>query len=274
MLIVCPSCASQYELDAAKLGPAGRKVRCAGCQTSWHVEAALEVPVAPTAEETKALLNDELERAALIEAQVTALAAERGEASELEAADVQNAASEAQDADVAPPPRKRAPARKARGGAAKPATARFGGMFAPAALTLAGVVLAGTLVWQRDLAVRGAPQLAVLFEKIGLPVNVRGLSLTAVESGLVEDGQARFLVVEGDVTNIAKGSTQVPLIEVAVKDASGQTLYTWTTEPPRPNLEPSELMRFRARLASPPANGQSVQVRFTSEGPANLASVR
>ncbi|SEG76249.1 zinc-ribbon domain-containing protein [Bosea lathyri] len=271
MLIVCPSCASQYELDAAKLGPAGRKVRCAGCQTSWHVEAALEVPVAPTAEETKALLNDELEQAALIEAQVTALAAERGEASDLEAADVQD---NAQDHDVAPPRPKRAPARKARGGAAKPATARFGGMFAPAALTLAGVVLAGTLVWQRDLAVRGAPQLAVLFEKIGLPVNVRGLSLTAVESGLVEDGQGRFLVVEGDVTNIAKGSTRVPLIEVAVKDASGQTLYTWTTEPPRPNLEPSELMRFRARLASPPANGQSVQVRFTSEGPANLASVR
>ena len=40
MLIVCPSCASQYELDAAKLGPEGRKVRCAGCKTAWHVDPA------------------------------------------------------------------------------------------------------------------------------------------------------------------------------------------------------------------------------------------
>jgi predicted Zn finger-like uncharacterized protein len=273
MLIVCPSCASQYELDAAKLGPAGRKVRCASCQNSWHVEAAPEFPEAPTAEETRALLDDELERAALIDAQVTALKDELGESPEA-AADLQDGADEAEDHDVAPPPRKRSPARKARGGAAKRATARFGGLFAPAALTLAGVMFAGILVWQRDLVVRAAPQLAVLFETIGMPVNVRGLSLSAVESGLVEDGQGRFLVVEGDVTNIAKGSTKVPLIEVAVKDASGQTLYTWTTEPPRPNLEPSELMRFRARLASPPANGQSVQVRFTSAEAANLASMR
>ena len=106
-----------------------------------------------------------------------------------------------------------------------------------------------------------------------MPVNVRGLSLGSIESGLVEDGQHRFLVVEGDVTNISKSKAAVPLIEVAVKDAGGATLYTWTTEPPRANLEPAELVRFRARLASPPEQGQSVRVRFTSAEPAaNLAS--
>jgi predicted Zn finger-like uncharacterized protein len=261
MLIVCPSCASQYNLDAAKLGPDGRKVRCASCRTSWHVTAAPAFPEAPSAEETQALLNEELKQAALINAQVTALAAERGEAAEARSDDV-------------PPPRKRASRLKARGVATQPMAGRRGGLFAPAALTLAGVVLAGTLVWQRELAVRAAPQLAVLFDRIGMPVNLRGLRLSAVESGVVEDGQGRFLVVEGDVTNITGASANVPLIEVAVRDAGGQTLYTWTTEPPRPNLEPAELVRFRARLASPPANGQSVLVRFTSASPADLASIR
>jgi hypothetical protein len=104
-------------------------------------------------------------------------------------------------------------------------------------------------------------------------VNVRGLSLSAVESGLVEDGANRFLVVEGDVTNIARGKTKVPPIQVSVKDEAGQVLYSWTTEPPRGVLEPSELVRFRARLASPPEKGRSVQVRFTSAAPAtNIAS--
>jgi hypothetical protein len=79
----------------------------------------------------------------------------------------------------------------------------------------------------------------------------------------VQDGQGRFLVVEGDVTNITRGVTSVPPIEVAVRDAAGQTLYTWTTEPPRPTLEPAELVRFRARLATPPDAGKSVRVRFT-----------
>lgn len=264
MLIVCPSCASQYELDAAKLGPEGRKVRCANCKTSWHVEPAA-FPEPPSEAETQALLAEELERAAAIDAEITALAAEAG----------------AQDVPEEPPAVEPPPAvpKKRRGKAsAKPhKTAglllRRGGAGLPAAVALGGLVLLAGVVWQRDAAVRAAPQLAGLFETIGMPVNLRGLSLSSVESGVVEDGPNRFLVVEGDVTNITKSKTAVPLIEVAVKDAGGATLYTWTTEPPRASLEPAELVRFRARLASPPEQGQSVRVRFSSAATmANLAS--
>lgn len=254
MLIVCPSCASQYELDAAKLGPEGRKVRCARCQTLWHVDASAELPPVPSAEETQALLAEELERAAAIEAEVTAVAAE---AEQLIAA--------ADTVPEEPPPveaeRRKPPRSKAK--AAKRASVRFGRSVAlPATAAIVGALVLGGLVWQRNLVVRAAPQLAALFEKAGLPVNARGLSLSSIESGLVEDGANRFLVVEGDVTNIAKDQTQVPPIQVSVQDDAGQTLYTWTTDPPRGSLEPAELMRFRARLASPPEKGRSVEVRF------------
>lgn len=253
MLIVCPSCASRYELDVAKLGPDGRKVRCASCQTLWHVMPE-EFPDAPTAEETQALLNEELAQAAAIEAQVSALAAEQGDDTEI---------------NQAPPPRKRRTSRQAF---SKGGKALLGSATVPAMLALAGFALLGLLVWQRDRAVRSAPQLAAVFETLGLPVNVRGLKLSSIESGLIEDGAGRFLVVEGDVTNIARGNTTVPPIEVAVKDAAGQTLYTWKTDPPRAELEPSELMRFRARLAAPPATGQTVLVRFAASVPVSAAS--
>ena len=266
MLIVCPSCASQYELDAAKLGPEGRKVRCAGCKTSWHVAPSI-FPEPPSEAETQALLAEELERAAAIDAEITAVAAEGGGQDGAE-----DMPAVAAPAAVAPKRRSHSStrARKTSG-----AFLRRGGAGLPAAVALGGLVLLGTVVWQRNAAVRVAPQLAGLFETIGMPVNVRGLSLSAVESGLVEDGQNRFLVVEGDVTNVTKSKAVVPLIEVAVRDAGGTTLYTWTTEPPRANLEPAELVRFRARLASPPEQGQSVRVRFTSaETAVNLASKR
>jgi len=255
MQIVCPSCASRYEVDAAKLGPTGRKVRCASCQTLWHVEPREAFPEAPSAEDTQALLNEELQRASEIAEQITAVAAEHdaGPAG----GDAPGASNEAM-----PPPRKRGSGVKARKRAFKPGKMLGGGMAVPMALTLAGLAVIGGLVWQRNLAVRAAPQLASIFESLGLSVNVRGLSLTSVESGLVQDGQSRFLVVEGDVTNITRGVAAVPPIEVAVKDAAGQTLYTWTTDPPRPSLEPAELMRFRARLAAPPDAGKSVRVRF------------
>ena len=35
MLIVCPSCATSYQVDQASLGPAGRMVRCARCKVTW-----------------------------------------------------------------------------------------------------------------------------------------------------------------------------------------------------------------------------------------------
>lgn len=266
MLIVCPSCASRYELDAAKLGPDGRKVRCASCQTLWHVMPEA-FPDAPTAEETQALLNEELAQAAAIEAQaaaieseVSAIAAEKGDGSEIAAA-----------AAPAPAPRKRGTGRSGRKPSLKGAKTRLGGAAIPAMLGLAGLALLGLLVWQRERAVRSAPQLASVFEAVGLPVNVRGLKLGAIESGLIEDSGGRFLVVEGDVTNIARVNTAVPPIEVSVKDGAGQTLYSWKTDPPRAELEPSELMRFRARLAAPPATGQTVLVRFAASGAVGAA---
>jgi predicted Zn finger-like uncharacterized protein len=37
MLIVCPSCASEYTIDPEKLGADGRTVRCALCRDTWFV---------------------------------------------------------------------------------------------------------------------------------------------------------------------------------------------------------------------------------------------
>jgi len=279
MLIVCPSCASQYELDAAKLGPGGRKVRCANCKTSWHVEPEAAFPNAPDAAETQALLEEELERAATIEAEISAVTAEadaRIAAAEAEADAVVGVDAET-GSDAEPVPLVAAPATRRQKLQRRASVSRIAApgrrsAVLPAAAALAGLTLLGLLVWQRNAAARMAPQLADIFELAGLPVNVRGLSLSAVESGLVEDGSRRFLVVEGDVTNITRHRTSVPLIEVAVNDAAGTTLYSWITQPPRPTLEPAELVRFRARLASPPEKGQSVRVRFTSAATAaNIA---
>ena len=38
MLIVCPSCATSYDVGPASLSPNGRQVRCARCRTLWRVE--------------------------------------------------------------------------------------------------------------------------------------------------------------------------------------------------------------------------------------------
>lgn len=47
MLIVCPSCASEYTIDATHVGPEGRTVRCAACRTTWRALPQPEEAVVP-----------------------------------------------------------------------------------------------------------------------------------------------------------------------------------------------------------------------------------
>ena len=48
MLIVCPSCATSYDVEAANLQPEGRQVRCVRCRTVWRAEPQRAAgPIAP-----------------------------------------------------------------------------------------------------------------------------------------------------------------------------------------------------------------------------------
>jgi predicted Zn finger-like uncharacterized protein len=189
MLIVCPSCASRYELDAAKLGAAGRKVRCASCQTSGMSIPARRIPEAPSAEETQALLDEELQRASEIDEQITRWPPSM------------RSGTAGNHRCDAPPPRKGRPRQGAQG-RAKPA--RPSAAYRARVLTLAA--------WSCSAGWSGSATSRCAARR-NWPWGLRearpahqcpGPEPDAVESGLVEDGQGRFLVVEGDVTNITK----------------------------------------------------------------------
>lgn len=44
MLIVCPNCATSYQVERSSLGPGGRSVRCARCSNIWFAVAPSVVP--------------------------------------------------------------------------------------------------------------------------------------------------------------------------------------------------------------------------------------
>ncbi len=132
----------------------------------------------------------------------------------------------------------------------------------PAGLALAGCLVLGAGIVQREAVVKLAPGSASLFRAVGLPVNPSGLAFADITSSLVKEGEARLLVVEGSVRSVHADTVPVPMIEIRVRGADGRTLYTWTAEPPRRSLKPGEALQFRTRLATPPEAGRDVEVRF------------
>jgi len=50
MQLTCPNCAASYDVPDHAIGPAGRKIRCRACDTSWHQPPLrTETPPAPPA---------------------------------------------------------------------------------------------------------------------------------------------------------------------------------------------------------------------------------
>jgi hypothetical protein len=163
------------------------------------------------------------------------------------------------DLDNGPPDVESVAARRARAAALK----RRRRSTLPLAAAIAGLmVLSGALLGMRKEVVRHAPQLASFYAAIGLPVNLRGLAFADLKIGNeVHDG-VPVLVIEGVIVSMTSKEVDVPRLRFALRSASGAEVYSWTAPPSQPKLGPFEVLPFRSRLASPPAEGHDVQVRF------------
>jgi predicted Zn finger-like uncharacterized protein len=131
----------------------------------------------------------------------------------------------------------------------------------PLVIVALATLCAALLGWRKDV-VRHAPQLASFYSAIGLPVNLRGLTFTDLKIGNeIHDG-VPVLVVEGMIVSTVSKPVDVPRLRFALRNASEAEVYTWTAQPSQPVLGAFESMPFRSRLASPPAEGHDIQVRF------------
>jgi predicted Zn finger-like uncharacterized protein len=120
----------------------------------------------------------------------------------------------------------------------------------------------GALIGLRKDIVRHVPQMASFYSSIGLPVNLRGLVFSDVKiSNETHDG-VPVLVVEGVIASTVNVPVDLPRIRFALRNAASAEVYSWTAQPSQPVLEPGETLPFRSRLASPPPDGQDLQVRF------------
>jgi predicted Zn finger-like uncharacterized protein len=247
MLIVCPCCASQYTIDPAKVGTQGRMVRCARCRTPWFAafnEATGEARSLTALQEAGD--GEGLAQTISVEAHNERLI------------------SKESGATAEPRPRVRASRAKPR---ARPDGVLSGARRFPIGVAVLALALAITAVVGRPSVVKVLPGAAKLYALAGWPINLRGLAFGEVRSEISQSEGSPVLVVEGEIRNVARREIEVPPIQIAVRSAEGQPLYTWTDDPPRKTLESGEAAQFRARLAAPPLEGKEVLVRFGA--PAN-----
>lgn len=301
MKIKCPDCSTSYDIKAEALGPEGRSVKCARCGNRWFVAPRpQESEAAPSVDEEEWARDQQEEEEARS-------ASGRDEPEDIDDDEPEEPAAKpapARDTKKAPPPPDpdeedaREAAAEAERQKAKSADiesqatrtrikinpdkfkkdhlgAILGWLMRRNYRRISGVILfVGALgiclflVLIRDQLVKASPDLASLFQSIGLEVNLRGLEFRDLRTFKeMADGKPA-LVIEGSVHNIKAETVPVPAVRLSLRDAENQEIYAWTIEPRARTLNALDEARFRTILTEFPSGVTDIQVRFVDRSTA------
>ena len=291
MLIVCPNCATSYQVEPSSLGATGRSVRCVRCKKVWfasNTEAMAAIALSHH-RDMAALSGVPVTAGAMDDAAPDPFAEPLGEPADALDRDDRGPGPlpEPRDYDLPPTPviddapalaptdHEGAPqaaiepvpdiesvaARRIR----KPPPRRRQSLWPisgwATAILLLLIINIGLVAFRADI-VRMLPQTASAYAAVGFEVNLRGLVFTdMVIRKDTQDGTS-MLVVEGVIKSTSKRDVTLPRLRFAVRNAKGHEIYTWTAQPARNTIAPGTTMTFRSRLASPPPEAHAVLVRF------------
>ena len=273
MQIVCPHCATSYAIDAMALGAAGRTVRCSRCKEVWL--ARPEDAIAP-ASAASAMTEPGFQGQDAVAEEWERLAEDDDDQPPPEVESPPLAGWSAQDttddSDWANAARDAADERDS----GKQRRSWFGKLFQrrkprrgggrspvglPAACAAMGALAAALLVWRADM-VRLLPQTAGFYRLAGLDVNLRGLAFKDVKVSAETVEGKPVLVIEGAIVGETRKPADLPRLRFSVRDAQGAEIYAWNTVLEQTVLQPGERVQFKSRLASPPAEGRNLDIRF------------
>jgi hypothetical protein len=106
------------------------------------------------------------------------------------------------------------------------------------------------------------PQTAGFYKLVGLEVNLRGVLFKDVKVTTETVEGLPVLVIEGVISGESRKPVDLPRLRFSIRDAQGAEIYAWNTVLEQTVLKPGERAWFQSRLASPPAKGRSLDVRF------------
>ncbi len=265
MIITCPNCQTKYQVTYEAIGSAGRKVQCASCRESWQ-QPALPPPgpdlkLVPKAEPESDKLFENMSEDALdaaLEAEEKTFGAdeEPRAVDPVEPRPVKKKESAAELRERQKQLSRRQGAMAARMPLARMRrTARIAG-----AVLLLGILGGG--YFGRVQIVERNPDLAGLYEAIGLGVNVVGLELSDLQSTRSLSEGKEVLVVSGQIVGMMPSPVAVPPVLVSLLDSTGHTVYEWSVAPRIRDLMAGERATFDTRLSLPPVEASRVRLSF------------
>ncbi len=282
MIIACPSCQTRFNLDPAKLLPAGRNVRCAKCGHRWRqMPEGMAEPVerapsaeAPAAQAAAAPAEAPYEEAESHPPSPPETPAEMAESLAAIAEQVSGARGEGYTVtegapQVAPENPIQRLARRMPGAAPGPITVppRMRPM-RPAKrsprlglILIAGFViglLAAAFVF-RDVIARTVPGAGAIYSLLGLSTDnaAADLEISIDDTRIREDGGQRIFQVTATMFNLSESAIGVPPLMIIPVDGAGAEMEPILFRLPEQVAEPGQNIKFRKSFDNWPPQATS-----------------
>jgi predicted Zn finger-like uncharacterized protein len=277
MRIVCPHCTTSYAVKLETFGTAGRTVRCSRCKEVWlarpedAVDAAAPLPAmaaagpasaeSDAADEWEAIARqEEAETTPVVESPSISADWPTGDEASRDQADWPAVAREDLESHADTTSQRPGRLRRLIPPFPRPHLHLPAATLPTACAAMAALAIA-LVVWRADV-VRLLPQTALFYKMAGLEVNLRGLTFKDIKvSNETVDGKP-VLVIEGVIVGETRKPIELPRLRFSVRDAQGAEIYAWNAVLEQPVLKPGERAFFKSRLASPPAEGRNIDIRF------------
>lgn len=247
MILTCPECSTRYLTKENAIGPNGRTVRCAKCDTTWFV-----------ASEADELALQDNQRPV---EDIVPVAAGIAAASAPDTAFSQNAAP---TSGPAAQPGAHVVMRDKVDQERRRRRLTSVGLIWAVPLTLLFIAAILGYVFRQNI-VNGIPKTATLYESLGIDVKLSGLNIEdpITRSALV-DGKP-MLVVNGAVRNITAQAQDVPMVELSLHSKDGEPLVTWLVDVKKSSLGKNERVTFISEYPNPPIDAVKLRYRFADE---------
>ena len=268
MILICPNCTSQFEVDRVLLGEKGRKVKCSACEKIWFEK------VEPIEDDSAPAENIDRDEVEVIEIDVSADdVAEESEPSEEDAAESQETddtqedeASDEPDDDTGSDveenenteefPHQTIPSSR-EDTAVPPRKNKALGIWLAASVFL--IIFLYLLIFSTSI-MHKYPSMQAFYALLGIHMEVPGKGLVFDQVNAEDDG--KIITVHGRITNLTSEDKNVPVIEASLVDRAGTVLSHWYVHPSENVLEAEKTMAFETQHHKTKAGDHETNIRM------------
>jgi predicted Zn finger-like uncharacterized protein len=233
MILSCPNCATQYQVNEAVIGVRGRTVRCAACKTTWHADTPIDLRYSEGRPKDELELKEEAPKAKeeLFEVKAKKLPGKYRAMLE---------------------DKKRLRALAVEG-------IIWGGL---AAIAIATFVLAYVL---RVDIVKAFPRIAGAYAMVGLKVNPTHLEFEKHTAEVAFKGGRFVVTVKAQIKNLSNKAVPVPPVRVTLYDSTQQPFDSVLMPPGGLMVAPHAIQTLTFDVADPRNLVSTLDLKFDLE---------